>query len=70
MVLACSEMLWAEQAGLLMFLQKHNKGRKQVFSVEFESVADIPNETINEIIQEAILLDETIPYASKRTKGG
>ena len=47
-----------------------NKGRKQVFSVEFGSIADIPNEVINEIIQEAILLDETIPYASKRKKGG
>lgn len=45
-----------------------NKGRKQVFSVEFESIADIPGEVVNEIMQEAILLDETVPYASKRKK--
>ena len=46
-----------------------SKGRKQVFSVEFENVADIPWEVVHEIIQEALLLDETIPYASKRKKG-
>ena len=45
-----------------------DKGRKQVFSVAFDNVAAIPNEVINEIIQEAILLDEAIPYASKRQK--
>ena len=43
-----------------------NKGRKQVYSIEFEAVSEIPNEQINEIIQEAILLDETKPYESKR----
>lgn len=47
----------------------NSKGRKQVFSVDFESIAGIPNDVINEIIQEAILLDQTIPYASKRKKG-
>lgn len=46
-----------------------SKGRKQVYSVEFESLEDIPKETVNEITQEAILLDEAIPYASKRKKG-
>ncbi len=43
-----------------------NKGRKQVYSVEFKSVKAIPQQTLNEIIQEAILLDETKPYESKR----
>ena len=43
-----------------------NKGRKQVFGIEFEKVSDIPVRYINEIIQEAILLDETKPYESKR----
>jgi len=43
-----------------------NKGRKQVFGIEFEKVSDIPVREINEIIQEAILLDETKPYESKR----
>lgn len=45
-----------------------SKGRQQVYSVEFESVKDIPQETLNEIIQEAILLDETKSYASKRKR--
>ena len=43
-----------------------SKGRKQVYSVEFEKVSEIPMQQLNEIIQEAILLDETKPYASKR----
>jgi len=43
-----------------------DKGRKQVSSVEFKKVADIPDESLNEVIHEAILLDETVPYASKR----
>ena len=43
-----------------------NKGRKQVYSIEFKNVKEIPQETLNEIIQEAILLDETKPYESKR----
>jgi len=43
-----------------------NKGRKQVYSSEFTSVKEIPKQTLNEIIQEALLLDETKPYESKR----
>lgn len=43
-----------------------SKGRKQVYSIEFEKVSEIPMQQINEIIQEAILLDEIKPYASKR----
>ena len=43
-----------------------DKGRKQVSSIEFKKVADIPDESLNEVIHEAILLDETVPYASKR----
>jgi filamentous hemagglutinin family protein len=46
-----------------------NKGRKQVYSIEFEKVSDIPESVIHEIIQEAILLDETTPYESKRRGG-
>ena len=45
-----------------------SKNRKQVMSIDFESVKDIPSELIMEIIHEAILLDETIPYASKNMK--
>ena len=43
-----------------------SKGRKQVFSIELKKLSESPIETINEIIQEAILLDETIKYESKR----
>ncbi len=43
------------------------KGRKQVAGVTFEKVADIPVEIVLEVIQEAIWLDETTPYASKRS---
>lgn len=46
-----------------------SKGRTQVFSVEITSLADIQNEALHEVWQEAILLDETVPYASKRQKG-
>ena len=46
-----------------------NKGRKQVYSIEFEKVSDIPESVIHEIIQEAILLDETTAYESKRKSG-
>lgn len=44
-------------------------GRKQVCSVMFDSVSDIPMQEIKEIIHEAILLDESTPYASKRKSG-
>ncbi len=52
----------ANESGLL-----HSKGRKQVYSVEFGAVSDI-GEEVMQVIQEAILLDETVPYASKRSK--
>ena len=46
-------------AGLLL-----SKGRKQVAGVEFASVQDIPKEALDDILQEAILLDEA--NASRR----
>lgn len=53
----------SNQQGLLK-----SKGRKQVYSITFSRLEEIPMETLNEIIQEAILLDDTVPYASKRKK--
>ena len=44
------------------------KNRKQVSGIDFFSIKDIPLETLNEIIQEALVLDEMIPYASKNKK--
>lgn len=43
-----------------------SKGRKQVWGIEFARQSEIPIKGLTEIIQEAILLDETVPYASKR----
>jgi hypothetical protein len=47
-----------------------SKGRKQVWSIELTKLSEIPIKELNEIIQEAILLDETVPYSSKRKKSG
>lgn len=44
------------------------RGRKQVLGVIFEQIAGIPDAVLHEILQEAFLLDEEIPYASKRRK--
>ena len=46
----------------------HFKDRKQVAGIEFHHPSEINADLIVEILQEAILLDETIPYASKRAK--
>ena len=45
-----------------------SNGRKQLRSVAFSSLKDIPLETVKEILHEAILVDEAKPYASKRKK--
>ncbi|MEQ9036385.1 MAG: DUF1801 domain-containing protein [Gracilimonas sp.] len=42
-----------------------SKGRKQVLSVDFGSVDEIPKDTIREIINEALFLDEAVPYNPK-----
>ncbi len=44
------------------------RDRKQVYGIIFEKVADIPTEPLLEILQEAFLLDETVPYQSKNRK--
>lgn len=51
----------ANEQGLL-----DSRGRKQVSGVIFSRAADIPTEIVEELIQEAIVLDETVPYAAKR----
>jgi hypothetical protein len=47
--------------GLLEF-----KGRKQVAGMEFYQLKDIQKKAISEIIHEAILLDDSVPYSLKR----
>lgn len=46
------------------------KGRAQVRTIAFGSLTDIiaHENALREIIQEVILLDQTTPYSSKRTK--
>ncbi len=43
-----------------------SKGRKQLLSIDIDNLAGVPQKVLDEIFQEAILLDETKPYESKR----
>lgn len=43
-----------------------SKGRKQVYSIEIKDLSGINEALIKETIMEAILLDDTTPYQSKR----
>lgn len=43
-----------------------SKGRKQVCSIELFKRSEMPMKELTEIFQEAILLDDSIAYASKR----
>jgi len=53
----------SNQQGLL-----EARDRKQIRGIIFEKVADIPTETLMAVLQEAFLLDETVPYKSKNQK--
>ena len=53
----------ADASGLL-----ESKGRKQVKSISFSKPGEINLATLKHILHEAILLDKTVPYASKRVK--
>ncbi len=46
-----------------------HEGRKQVAGIKFYDPKEVNNELIMEIFQEALILDEEVPYASKRKKG-
>ena len=48
-------------SGLLDF-----KGRKQVAGIEIHELKDVDWPLVYEVIQEALVLDESIPYKSKR----
>ncbi|NAS32750.1 hypothetical protein GTQ40_17350 [Flavobacteriaceae bacterium R38] len=43
-----------------------SNGRKQLMSIEISEVKEMELDIIKEILNEAIYLDETKPYASKR----
>lgn len=53
----------SNEQGLLDF-----RGRKQVGGIIFYRTNEIPEDAVMEIIQEALLLDEKVAYASKRSK--
>jgi hypothetical protein len=53
----------SNEQGILDF-----KGRKQVAGIDVFEPKEIPLIAINEILQEALLLDEQVKYASKRSK--
>lgn len=44
------------------------RGRKMVTGVVFQSVGDIPEAALLEVIQEALLLDEVAPYNGPKRK--
>ncbi len=44
------------------------KDRKQVAGISYFNLEDIDETALNPIIQEALILDETVKYASKRKK--
>lgn len=51
----------SNEQGLLDF-----KDRKQVAGITYAKAADIQDDVLHEILQEALLLDEEVKYASKR----
>ena len=44
-----------------------HKNRKQVSSIIFSSLQDVPEKEMRELIQEAIILDDIVPYKSKNS---
>lgn len=44
------------------------RGRKQILGVVFDAVEEIPDETVLEVLREALLLDEEVPYRWKRKR--
>lgn len=43
-----------------------SKGRKQLLSIDIDNLANVPHKILNEIFHEALILDNTKPYESKR----
>jgi hypothetical protein len=44
------------------------KGRKQVAGIIFYSLKDIPERALLEVINEAIILDESVPYNVRKSR--
>lgn len=54
-----------DESGML-----ESQGRAQVSGIRYNSPADIDPDGLNPLLQQAILLDETVPYESKRKNSG
>ncbi len=44
------------------------KGRRQIGGIEISSLDDIPMDALQEVLQEALLLDDTVPYSPPWSK--
>jgi len=44
------------------------RDRKQVMGIIWYDISEVDQNLVRELFQEALILDETIPYASKRSK--
>lgn len=53
----------SNESGILDF-----KNRKQIAGITINKVEDIPMESLSELIMEALLLDETVPYNVRKKK--
>lgn len=42
------------------------KNRKQVASISYKTLKAIDDQALNEVLNEALILDETVPYTTKR----
>lgn len=45
-----------------------SKGRKMVLGIHLDKPEDVPMEALQEIFEEAMVLDETVPYTFKKKK--
>ncbi|MEM9858188.1 MAG: DUF1801 domain-containing protein [Bacteroidota bacterium] len=46
----------------------NTNGRKQVAGIEIETLTNLPESELREVIHEALLLDEMVPYSVKKMK--
>jgi len=44
------------------------KDRKQVAGITYHTLSDINEEVLHQVLEEALMIDDLIPYASKRKK--
>ncbi|MEM8565906.1 MAG: DUF1801 domain-containing protein [Bacteroidota bacterium] len=45
-----------------------SNGRKQVYGLEIDELSGLPEAQLREVIHEALILDDSVPYSVKRKK--